>query len=237
MIDWLKGTDPANTADDDPRLMIITGGIVDWQATTHTILNANPLDQKGLPNGLDQADVDRIEGKQTVVRTTYSNVNFKMMQDDDPYMIMHYGEVELLLAEAKQKGIGTVAGTAKEHYDAGVKAAMQMYTIYDPTLTVSDAAVAAYLTTYTYNVHKPAIEMIADQLWVSKFMNWWDAWSDWKSLDLPRLTPVVHPSNITGGKIPVRLKYPNAEVGSNPNYQTTATKPDDYTTKVWWDTK
>ena len=235
MIDFLKGTDKTTVADDDPRLMIITGGIIDWQATTHTILDANPLNQRGLPNGLEQADIDRIEGKQTIVRTTFSSVNFKMMQDDEPYMIMNYGEVKLLLAEAKQRGIGTVSGTAKEHYDAGVKAAMQMYTIYDPTLSVTDDAVAAYLTTYQYGVHKPAIEMIGEQLWVSKFLNWWDAWSDWRRLNFPTLTPVIHPANITNGTIPVRLKYPNAEVGSNPHYQTTATQPDLYTTKVWWD--
>src|SRR5258707_1002342 len=32
LIDWLKGSDQTITADDDPRLMIVTGGIGDWTA-------------------------------------------------------------------------------------------------------------------------------------------------------------------------------------------------------------
>ena len=32
LIDWLKGGDPGNTNDDDPRLMIISGGIFKWDS-------------------------------------------------------------------------------------------------------------------------------------------------------------------------------------------------------------
>lgn len=239
LIDFLKGTDKTTIADDDPRLMIITAGIADWKATSFTVIDGNPLNQKGVPHGLDKADIDALEGKVVNFDTEYSKINFKLMQDDEPYMIMNVGEVELLLAEAKLKNIGAggISGTDKSHYEAGVKHAMQMYTIYDPSLTVSDAAVTAYLTTYQYNVHKPAIQMIADQLWVSKFLNWYDAWSDWRRLDFPVLKAANHPSNITGGTIPVRLPYPTSEVASNPNLKTTGVTPDLYTTKVWWDKK
>ena len=52
-----------------------------------------------------------------------------MMQDDEPYQIMNAAETEFLKAEALVRGIGTgITGTAKEHYDAGVKLAMQLYT-------------------------------------------------------------------------------------------------------------
>jgi hypothetical protein len=110
-----------------------------------------------------------------------------------------------------------------------------MYTPFDPTLTVSNAAVTAYLTTYPYGVTKPALEMIGEQLWVNKFFNWWEAWSDWRRTGFPKLTPTNYPGNVTGGTIPVRLRYPTNEVAGNPNYQTGATLPDDFTTKVWWD--
>jgi len=95
IIDFLKGKDTANTADDDPRLMILTGGIVDWTVLQHFVIDANPLHQKGLLNGKEQFEIDLIEGKPTLNRLTYSSVNFKMMQKDEPYLIMHYGEVEL----------------------------------------------------------------------------------------------------------------------------------------------
>ena len=56
-------------------------------------------------------------------------------------MMMNYAEAEFLLAEAKERGIGTVPGTAQEHYDAGVRAACKMYIIHDVSFVVSDAAV------------------------------------------------------------------------------------------------
>lgn len=230
LINYLKGTNQAVATDDDPRLMIISGGIGSDNVIT------DPVKQKGMPNGYDQAMLDKLEGKTVDVSKTYSRINVKMLQDSDPYMIMNYGEVELLLAEAIERKIGTgISGTAKSHYDAGVKASMQMYTPYDASLTVSDAAVTAYLTTYPYGTTKPALEMIGEQLWVNKFFNWWEAWNDWRRTGFPKLTPTNYPGNVTNGTIPVRLRYPTNEVAGNPNYQTGATLPDEFTTKVWWD--
>lgn len=231
LVNFLKGANPAVATDDDPRLMIISGGIGSGTVIT------DPVKQKGMPNGYDLAMLEKLENKKPVdVSTTYSRINSKMLQDSDPYQIMNYGEVEFLLAEAIERKIGTgIAGSAKSHYEAGVKASMQMYTPFDASLTVSDAAAAKYLTTYPYGVTKPALEMIGEQMWVNKFFNWWEAWSDWRRTGFPKLTPTNYPGNVTGGTIPVRLRYPTNEVAGNPNYQTGATLPDDFTTKVWWD--
>jgi hypothetical protein len=109
-----------------------------------------------------------------------------------------------------------------------------MYTIYDASFTVSDAAVAAYLATYPYGVTKPALAMIGDQYWVNHFLNWWEAWTDWKRTGYPALVPVNFPGNVTGGTIPQRLKYPNAEVAGNPNFTDKEQSMNNYTTKVWW---
>jgi hypothetical protein len=230
LVNYLKGKNQAAATDDDPRLMIISGGIGSGTVIT------DPVKQKGMPNGYDQAMLDKLEGTTVDVSKTYSRINTKMLQDSDPYMIMNYGEVELLLAEAIERKIGTgISGTAKSHYDAGVKASMQMYTPYDASLTVSDAAVSTYLTSYPYGTAKPALEMIGEQLWINKFFNWWEAWNDWRRTGFPKLTPTNYPGNVTNGTIPVRLRYPTSEAAGNPNYQTGATLPDDFITKVWWD--
>jgi hypothetical protein len=165
---------------------------------------------------------------------TYTKMNPKLLQDDDPYRIMTYSEVELLMAEAVVKGIGTVSGTAQSHYEAGVKAAMQMWTPYDASLTVSDAQVTAYLAAHPYGVEKAPEVMIGEQLWASHFMNWYEAWSEWRRNGIPVLTAVNYPGNDTNGTIPVRLRYPTSEVSNNPNYDG-GTMPDEITTKVWWD--
>jgi hypothetical protein len=213
--------------------MIISGGIAEWTPTDFTPTNVNPLEQKGMPNGYDQAGLDVLEGTTVVQSETYSRINFLMLQDDESYMLMNYAEVELLLAEAAERAIGGATG-AQAHYEAGVKAAMQMFTPYDASLTVSDAAVTSYLATYPYDVTKPALEMIGEQLWVSKFFNWWDAWSDWRRTGFPVLTPTNYPGNETGGTIPQRLRYHPLEISGNPNFDAGSTKPDQYTTKVWW---
>lgn len=236
LVDYLKGANPNSVADDDPRLMIISGGIADWTAAEWKPTNTDPLAQRGIPNGVDQSMLDAAEGRPVDRAKTFSRINFKLLQLDEPYMFMNYGEVELLLAEALERGIGTgINGAAQDHYNAGVKASMQMYTLYDPSLTVSDDQVATYLATYPYGVAKPALPMIYEQLWVNTFLNWWETWANWRRTGYPELTPVNYPGNVTNGTIPRRLQYPSTEAAGNQNYATTATKPDTYTTRVWWD--
>ena len=235
LVDWLKGADPSTTADDDPRLMILSGGIAKWTADEFTPTNVNPLEQKGYPNGGDAQIINAMEGKNVVPTETYSRINFKLLQLDEPYMLMNYAEVELLQAEAAQRSLGGLTpAVAEDHYNDGVRAAMQMYTVYDPTLAVTDAAVDAYLAQYPYG-SSPELEMIGEQLWVSKFLNWWDAWSDWRRTGYPQLVPVNYPGNVTNGTIPRKMRIPLTEIAANPNYETGATMPDALTTRVWWD--
>jgi hypothetical protein len=240
LVDFLKGADPATTADDDPRLMIISGGIADWTANGWVPFDVNPLNQKGLPNGHDQSMLEAIEGGPIVQIETYSRINYQMLQDDDPYMIMNHAEVEFLLAEAAERSIGGLTpAEAEEHYNAGVRSAMQHYIPYAQgdaeviaELTVTDAEVDAYLADYPYG-SRPALEMIGEQMWVSKFLNWWEAWQDWKRTGYPVLTPVNYPGNVTGGQIPRRLMYPATEVAANPNFD--QGDKNDYVTRMWWD--
>lgn len=233
LIDFLKGADPNSVADDDPRLMILSGGIARWTATEWIPINTDPLQQKGAPNGYNQTEIEDMLGYPILMDTAFSRMNYLLLDDADPYMIMNHAEVEFLMAEAIERGIGSVGGTAQEHYEAGVKSAMQMYTPFDESLTVSDAEVATYLSFYPYG-SRPALEMIGEQLWVSKFMNWWDAWHDWKRTGFPVL--VAHTtslSNVTGGQIPRRLQYPATELASNPNFD--QSNFNNYTSRVWWD--
>jgi hypothetical protein len=238
LIDWLMGADKSSVADDDPRLMILSGGIAEWSINGWTPYpgGGEPLNQVGLPNGLDQPMLDALYGHPVIDYQIFSRINMKLLDFDEPYQLMNAAESQFLLAEAILRGIGTgISGTAEQHYNDGVKLAMQMYTKYDDSFTVSDAAVNQYLATYRFGVTRPALEMIGEQLWVSKFMNWWDAWSDWRRTGYPVLVPVNYPSNVTDGQIPTKLIVPPGEAATNPNYEAGATQPDKYTGKVWWD--
>ena len=151
LIDQLKGTDTLHsTADDDPRLMIFTGGIVEWTVKfCESNRSGSYFIREGYPVRIRRPRSTRIwyGNPPTVIPyKIFSSVNFKMMQDDEPYQIMNAAEAEFLKAEALVRGIGSgITGTAQSHYDAGVKLAMQLYTVYDASLVVTDAQVADYL--------------------------------------------------------------------------------------------
>jgi hypothetical protein len=238
LIDELKGPLTGDVSDDDPRLQIFSRGING---------NNDPLIQRGLPNGMDQGDVNEMEGVPANpgvnVSQTFSQLNLKLIDDDDPYLLMHYAESQFLLAEAAVRGIGNVsAGEAQTYYENGVRAAMKMYTPFDMidnTLEVSDAEVDAYLAARPFPAASEArLEAIGTQMWVSKFMSWWEAWADWRRTQYPVLVPVNYEGNTTGGQIPRKLRIPNTEIAVNgANYTAGATLPDEPATKVWWDVK
>jgi hypothetical protein len=236
LIDWLMGPNKTSVADDDPRLMIYTMGIGIWTGAGFTPIEGGtlPLNQKGMPNGKNQSMLDVDAGSHVVVDQTFSKINALLLRLDSPHRLMTYSETELLQAEAIERSLGTVPGTAVAHYENGVRAAMQMWVNYDPSFVVSDAQVDTYLATYPYNVTKPALEMIGEQLWASHFMNWYEAWSEYRRTGYPNLTAVNFPGNDTNGQIPGKLRLPSSEVSGNPNYATTATMPDEIKTKVWW---
>ena len=240
LIDFLMGSDKAVTTDDDPRLMIMSGGIFDWTAADVLPIDTDPLNQRGPTPGWSQDQLEAEVGEQFTWEIYWSRVNTLLLDDDDPYMVMNAAEAHFLQAEALVRGIGSnIPGTAAAHYDEGVKSAMQMYTPYDASLVVDDAAVAAYLANYPYGAGgvtgtETDLEQIGYQMWASKFLNWWEAWSDWRRKGIPALVEYTsNTQNVSGGKIFTRLMYPDGEVGVNPNFNQAS--DNNYTSKVWWD--
>jgi hypothetical protein len=221
LIDELKGPNAGSTTDDDPRLAVLT-----------TSGATDPLGQHGHPNGLDNAGLTAYLAANPDLPGTWSIMNPGFLDYDEPYMLMNYAEVEFLQAEAALRGIGG-ATNPQQHYENGVRAAMQMYTIYDASFIVTDAQVDAYLAARPYN---GTVEQIFTQMWISKFMNWWDAWADYRRTGFPVLQQINYPGNNSGGQIPRRLRLPLHEVALNfENYSAGATSPDNPETRVWWD--
>lgn len=222
MIDHLQNTG-------DPRLMVYSGGIGAWGDER----NMNPDEQFGLPNGYDSETIKEFIGtEETVdVEATFSRLNPLLLSDDEPYFWITYGEVELLLAEAALKGWTTDAQT---HYEAGVKAAMQMWTLCDASLEVSDGQVADYLAANPFS-EADGERLIGEQIWLATMLNWYESWANWRRTGYPELTPVNYPGNVSGGQIFRRLEYPTTEAAINPKYDASATLPNDFMTRVWWD--
>jgi len=224
MIDFLRDNG-------DPRLFIYSAGIGPFEGP----FNTNAEEQIGLPNGLDQETVREFLGTTDAVDevVTFSRVNPLLLDVADPFIFQTYAEVELLLAEAALKGWGGMSpADAEAHYNEGVKASMQMWTIFDESLVVDDADVETYLAANPFDGSE---QMIGEQYWAATFLNWYESYANWRRTGFPELVPVNYPGNISGGQIYRRFTYFTDEVATNPNVLIDGTQPDNVMTRVWWD--
>jgi hypothetical protein len=147
----------------------------------------------------------------------------------NPFVYFSYAEMEFLKAEAVERGIA-VGGTAAEHYGNGVLASI---TEWGGTQGEAEAYLAqpdvAYATAAGNWKQK-----IGYQAWLAYYNRGYDAWTEWRRLDYPVLSP--GPEALTD--IPVRYTYPVLEQNLNTkNYEAAsdAIGGDDVTTKLFWD--
>ena len=220
-IDFLMNTN-------DPRLDVICA--IGDSNTVHY----------GMPHGYDYSSIKDYEGTGTddVELEIYSDVNPLLVVYSAPLMFLTYAEVEFMLAEAAERSWGG-ATDAQSHYEDGVRAAMHLYSIYDLSLDIDDADIDTYLTA---NPYTPAtgLEQIGEQYWVANWMNFYEAYANWRRTGYPVLTPVDYPGNESSGQIPRRIRYSEGEYSVNPANVAAAIAamgPDAFTTRVWWDTE
>ena len=222
-VKWLKSKN-------DPRLFVL-GKNPD--GTT------NPATTFGMPNGYDQSTkkISTAPGYPANGLDGYIAPNLAVVgKMDGPTFIQTYAEVELLLAEAAQRG-WTVGGTASDHYNNGMKAALTCLSQFDPAGAISNSAADAYVTANPLQAGQE-MKLINEQYWAATFLNEYEAFANWRRTGFPQLTPTSFPTDITGGKIPRRMRYPNAEYSNNEANITAAVArqgADNNLTPVWWD--
>jgi hypothetical protein len=224
-VDFLK-----NNA--DPRLSLMAK----VKATGSTL----PADQVGLANGYDQngggTDVSKAPGYPGNINNYSTIKGDVLLKLDGPTFLVTYAQTELLLAEAAKRG-WNVGANAQTHYNNGVRAAMEQLAQYNSSATISNAAINAYLAAHPY-VDANGFDMINTQYWAASFLDWYEAWANWRRSGFPVLTPVSYPGNATNGQIPRRMLYPASESSANgDNYQQAISRQgaNTFTTKVWWD--
>jgi len=211
-MDWMS---------DDPRLTVLAQRTSDGSTAVADLI--------GMPNGSD--------GNSVPDNSIYASLNDDLKGVDVPMVFHSYAEVRLLKAEMAFRG-WSVPGDAKTHYEAGVKAAMQMLgSIYPKTAAITDAQVADYLAAKPYDAAK-GWEMISEQYWAATLLNEYESFNNWRRTGYPTLTPVNYDGNVTGGTIPRRLIYPVSEQATNgDNYGAAVARQgaDNFTTRMWWD--
>ena len=211
-MDWMK---------DDPRLTVLAQRTSDGSNAVADLI--------GMPNGSD--------GNSVPDSSIYASLHDNLKGTDVPMVFHSYAEVRFLKAEMAFRG-WSVPGDAKTHYEAGVKAAMQMLgTIYPKTTPITDVQVADYLAAKPYDASK-GWEMISEQYWAATLLNEYESYNNWRRTGYPTLTPINYDGNVTGGTIPRRLIYPVSEQATNgENYGAAVARQgaDNFTTRIWWD--
>ena len=239
-IDWMKDLD-------DPRLMIISGGVgnPDEEASTW---NTDPEAQAGMPNGYDSETIKEAAAEEGLIASPddyvdnniFSFINPKLYDFSDPMFLHTYAEVEFLLAEALLKG-WNVPGSVNEHFENAVAAAIDKWVAYDASFEVDATITEDYIESLGFEAasDEDKERIIGEQYWAATFLdNSYESYANWRRTGYPALTPTNYPGNQTGGTIPRRLRYPSFELSENPDSYADAVAtqgPDEFTTRIWWD--
>ena len=239
VLDLLKGADPGDVADDDPRLMIISGGIGQWADIDAGTADIDPLNQWGEPPGLNSVALKEYLGLQPEdpadIQVIFSRLNPKLLDLDETHVLVTYGETQLTLAEIAQRGISSTPMSAQEHFEEGITADINRYVFHDASFARDPGDITTFLAT----LGAVDEEKIAAQFWIASIMqNSYEAYANWRRTGMPSFVapPAVgYPSNVSNNQIFRRLEYPTSEPGINPNYSAGATLPNDFMTRIWWD--
>lgn len=163
-------------------------------------------------------------------------------QPNCPGILITSAEVEFLLAEAATKG-WAVQGDAESHYEAGIRAAMQLLNdCYDIVGKISETDINDYIAANPLGDNPK--EQINKEAYILHLTNPAEAWANLRRSDYPVLQDRAKFGNFTytcvdGFKTPVRLKYPNLEAKYNSvNYKEAIERlggTDNWHKRMWWD--
>ena len=167
------------------------------------------------------------------------------LRSENPGMLMTYAEVCFLRAEAAVKGWN--GDNAKDYYQKGIRAAMDIYSDYYDCARITDTEYAAFIGQPAISWGSSAAQQLSQintQAWILHFHNPAEAWSNVRRSNLPKLADPMPKENplIDGAKIPVRLCYPLKEETYNiDEYKAAINRviategTYDWHARLWWD--
>ncbi len=196
--------------------------------------------QFGVPIGVTNEALANPNGPYRGARAggvNYSQMNISAVASPAaPDFWVTYAQTSLLLAEAAQRG--WIEGSAKDFYENGIRADMEVYALYPETEPISEAEVSAYLSDPAVAFNEAAaLELINTQYWVVNIRNGTEAFANFRRTGYPTLQPNLFNNNLQGG-FARRLSYPDHEASSNAeNYRAAAAAMggDNLVSRVFWD--
>jgi len=168
-----------------------------------------------------------------------SQRNPQVLAETAPGIYMDYAQVEFMMAEAAERGMGG-AGSAATHYNNGITASMQYW---DASGSLSAADISNYIAQpevdYTTLMGTETWkQVIGRQKWIALYMQGVQGWAEYRRLDFGILQAPAG-GTLDGSGIPNRMKYPTDEMTLNGEQYATGVSllggADDLDTKLWWD--
>jgi len=218
--DWVEPwTDQHNSVGDSYIAKPIVDTLLQY-ADPRIVFYAEPIpsgNYRGLETGTD-ADTD------------YSRVNDRFVNNPTGKVwLMKYAEVELIRAEAVQRGF--VTGNAGSAYEKAIIASCSEYGI-------ADTAISAYLARPKV-AWKNDLKQVYIQKWIALFRQSWEAWAEMRRTDIPTLAPASHSAYTGHTRPPFRFPYPDSEKKLNTeNIPSLVTEKDYFWGyQIWWDTR
>ncbi|WP_034256935.1 SusD/RagB family nutrient-binding outer membrane lipoprotein [Adhaeribacter aquaticus] len=246
-------------ANNDPRAQYIVVKYSDAGSAGGGTMTTTLSEQVGAPVGFTQGNLPAppAGGYSRLRRNT-------VLDQSAPIYYVTYAQTQLLLADATQRGFLGAPDpvAAKNYYETGIKAHMDQMRDYNANIVnITDAQKAAYLmqtgdptnsdpvarvgVLYDLTNAEKALEQINTQYWVASFGSWYEAWSNFRRTEYPRLTPMNYsgadpsttPNSPAKGFIR-RLQYPNRELSVNAASVNEAIKRmggNNLGTRIFWD--
>ncbi len=219
------------SSNNDPREPIF------MQPTIAYVQGKSTQEYAGMPNGLSQNAAGayfNIASRPGAIffpgSTPEGNIG-SAANKKNPSYLMTYAELSLIKAEAAERGIGGLPGTAASYYNAGITASMNQWGVTDP------AAIAAYLAqpNVAYKGGTAGLKQIALQKYIALTTDGPQTWAEWRRTCVPFITP--GPAAIDNN-IPRRFYYSTTDASVNAANLAAAIArqgPDNFDTHVWWD--
>jgi hypothetical protein len=159
----------------------------------------------------------------------------KVSDPEAPFTFFSYSEMEFYKAEAVERGFA-VGGTAESHYNAAIDASIEEW-----GGTAAQALAYRSQPSVKYSTAPGSYKQkIGIQSWIAFYNRGYDAWTQWRRLDWPKLS-VPNGAFFADGETPsviTRLTYPVVEQNLNKtNYETASGSvgKDQITQKLWFD--
>lgn len=169
-----------------------------------------------------------------------AELNNFFFRNNAPFFHLTYAEVELLLADAAVRLGTNLGGSASEHYERGVTAAIRQLSLFPGGPAISDAVIQSFLANNALQAGNE-LNQINTQLWIALLLNGPETFANWRRSGYPALAATPRATNpvSTSQTIPRRFEYPLTEREQNTESFRGAVDrmggTDSWNNRVWWD--